>query len=391
MKKIPIQHHSKTPFIERVRSWAIDPSEKRKLLEFLEDLALGLVNRGVRISEKRQANYLDTMRTPLEFFGKPMTRLTLADVKRFEGALSRGELRTRLGRPYAELTRVDMRRALRVYLKWRLGPEKTDRLAGWLDTRTQRKTPDYLSEDDVLRLLRGCREPWQRFAVAVLFDSGARAEEFHNIRMEDLRMPAKGDDFVKLALKEEYSKTTGRTIGLYWKESRDAVMDYLKERKNQDIGPQEPVYGRSYVGTRKFLNRLGLRVLGRSIHYHLFRHSSATYYATRLNRQELCYRYGWKFSSDMPDVYISRSGMVSKDLDEKFTQTELGTVQSQLSRMEEESRIKNETIRKLQDTLSAMQNNMSEINAVLALNPTVDELKAAIDRKRAGRSKGLSR
>ena len=34
------------------------------------DLALGLVNRGVWISEKRQVNYLDMMRTLLEFFGK---------------------------------------------------------------------------------------------------------------------------------------------------------------------------------------------------------------------------------------------------------------------------------------------------------------------------------
>ncbi len=28
-----------------------------------------------------------------------------------------------------------------------------------------------------------------------------------------------------------------------------------------------------------------------------------------MNRQQLCVRYGWRFSSDMPDVYIKRSGI----------------------------------------------------------------------------------
>lgn len=382
MEKIPILHRTKTPFAERIRPWKLPPIEKKKLLLFLEELELGRVNKGFRVSGNRQAHYLDTLKAPLEFLDKPMTELSLADVKRFELALSRGELRTRLGRPYAELTRVDMRRALRIYLRWRLGPKQADHLAGWLDTRTRPKTPEFLTEKEILELMKACRESWQRFAIAVLFDSGARAEEFHNIRMEDIRLPSEGEDFIKLALKEEYSKTSGRTIGLYWKESLEAAFDYVKERKAQGAAAGEPVYEKSYAATRRFLHRLGQRVLGKSIHYHLFRHSSATYYATRLNRQELCYRYGWRFSSGMPDVYISRSGMVSKELDDKFTQTELGTVQSQLSRMEEETRIKNETIRKLQETLSAMQNNMSEINAVLALKPTVEELKAAIARKR---------
>lgn len=57
-----------------------------------------------------------------------------------------------------------------------------------------------------------------------------------------------------------------------------------------------------------------------------------------MNRQELCYRYGWAFSSRMPDVYISRAGMENKDLDEKFRATELEEVRSQLSKEEFERR-----------------------------------------------------
>ncbi len=46
-----------------------------------------------------------------------------------------------------------------------------------------------------------------------------------------------------------------------------------------------------------------------SNHPHLFRHSSATYYATRLNRAVFCYRYGWSYRSNMADRYIDREAL----------------------------------------------------------------------------------
>ena len=96
----------------------------------------------------------------------------------------------------------------------------------------------------------------------------------------------------------------------------------------------EPIYKTTYDASRFFLMRLGKKVLKKSIHFHLFRHSSATYYANKMNRQELCIRYGWAFSSDMPDVYISRSGMENKQLDEKMTNTEISELQTRLAKME---------------------------------------------------------
>src|SRR5207247_912221 len=151
--------------------------------------------------------------------------------------------------------------------------------------------------------------------------------------------------------KQEYSKTLGRTIALYWKDSLEAVKEYLAERVAEGIKPDEPVFRGEYSATRKFLQRLGQRVLKRSVHYHLFRHSSATYYATKLNRQELCSRFGWRFASSMVDIYISRSGMETKQLDEKFTQTELSTVKKDLAQMEQSAKIKDDRICQLEESM----------------------------------------
>ncbi len=367
----------------QIRNWKIPDSTKHEIFEFLDQLALGKVNRGRKITPRRQLKYLDLLRPALEFLNKSTPRLKLTDLERFEKALSSGELASRLyHRPYRHSTQVDMRKLLRIFLRWRLGPAKAVELAGWFDTHTQPKTPDFLAEAEVEQLYRACTRPDQRFFLAVLFDSGARAQEFHNIRIEDVFLPEGKESFVRIALKEEYSKTLGRTISLYWKYSLEAAQEFVAQRRREGIKPGEPMFLANYPAARKFLRRLGQKVLKRNIHYHLFRHSSATYYATRLNRQELCYRYGWKFSSNMPDIYISRAGMETKVLDEKFTQTELSTVKSDLVKLEQTTKIKDERIRQLEENMRTLQDNFAAVSRVLQLNPSVEDIEKALQRKK---------
>jgi len=367
-----------------VSRWRVPAQVRREVLAFINDLDLGKVNRGKRISEGRQAKYLDSLKVPLEFMAKPTRKLKQKDIERFEKALKSDTIQSRLKqKPYAHSTKADIRKALKVFLRWRLGEAKALQLAGWLDTRYREKTPDYLTNQEIEKLFKACSTAEARYLVAVLFDSGARAEEFLNIRLEDVRLPEGKENFVKLTLKQEYSKTLGRTISLYWRHSLEAVRDYVQERMAAGLRSDEPVFAKNYDAMRMFLRRLGKRILGKSIHPHLFRHSSATYYATQLNRQELCYRYGWKFSSNMPDIYISRAGMENKDLDVKFTNTELSGLKDEFTRLQQETNIKDERIVALQKSIDQMQRNMAAISEVLAMKPTREEVEQVLKRKRA--------
>ena len=280
---------------------------------------------------------------------------------------------------------------MKIFLRWRLGTAKALELTDWLDTHYKPKTPDYLREAEVERLYKHCRNAKQRFLIAVLFDTGARAKEFHNIRFEDVYLPEGKENFVRITLKQEYSKTLGRTIALYWGFSLEAVKDYVAERVAEGAKPTDPVFRGDYTATRKLLQRLGQQVLKRPVHYHLFRHSSTTHYATKLNRQELCYRYGWKFSSDMPDIYISRAGMETKALDEKFTQTELSAVKDDLIKMEQMARIKDERIRQLEEAMRVMGQNLEQVSRVLNLHPSIAELEAALLKQLGPRSHLLAK
>lgn len=350
-EKIEIHNRSLPARLVSINAWQIAESEKKKLREFIEALSLGKVNRGRRISVARQVKYLDVLKLPLEYFSKPAGRLRAQDIEDFEKALNADEVISKRGHPYSASTKNDIRKALKVYLRWRLGEERAIKLVGWLDAREPHKTPDYLSQEEVEKLFNHCHDALGRFLIAVLFDSGCRATELHNIRYEDVELPSGSDSYVKVTLKEEYSKTSGRTISLYWKHSLSAVREFLNERKVAGMRRDEAVYTRGYDATRAFLLRLGKRVLGRSVNCLLFRHSSATYYATRLNRQQLCYRYGWRFSSRMPDTYISRAGMEGKELDAKFEATEIETLRQKLENQQQNAQVTDERLATLQREL----------------------------------------
>jgi integrase len=381
--KIEICKQSLTTRLVSLSDWEISSEDRKALVRFLAELQLGKINKGRKITERRCVKYLDVLRTPLEFFGKSTSKLTLKDIESFEKHLSSGQLLSDRKTPYADATKVDIRRGLRVYLRWKLGSAKATKLTDWLDTRDVWKTPDFLKETDVEKLYKACKSPEERYVIAILFDAGARASEFHNIRFEDIDLPEESRNHVRLTLKEEYSKTKGRTISLYWKHTLEAVREFLALRRLNGTRSDEPVFTRSYTAVRLFLRRLGKKVLGRSVHYHLFRHSSATYYADKMNRQQLCIRYGWTFSSNMPDIYIARAGVDMKELDEKFTSTTIEELKRKLERKEEEDRIKGDRIKLLESEVGTVREDFRLLVKLLSQKPTLEEIEVALERKRA--------
>lgn len=361
---------------EAVKSkWDISQEDKKDLIKFISDAGLGKVNKGKRISEARQLKYLDILKTPLEYFNKPTSKITLKDVEQFEKDLISNKIMSYKNKPFENSTKADIRGVLKIYFKWKFGDtERYRKLVGWLDTRATKRTPDYLTEEKIIKIYKKSSTARDRFLIAVLFDTGARAEEFFNIRYEDIELPKGNEEFVKITLKQEYSKTKGRVIPLFWTYSLEAVREYLKEREQEGIKNNEPVLKDSYDNIRVFLHRLGKKVLEQSLHFHLFRHSSATHYASKMNRQQLCIRYGWAFSSNMVDVYISRAGMDSKELEEKFS----GTKIEELKKEHEKIKMKLEEYREenthLEKTMLLMSKSF-KINIDSIKDKIVQELK----------------
>ncbi len=136
-------------------------------------------------------------------------------------------------------------------------------------------------------------------------------------------MPKGEEQFVKIWIKNVNSKTKGRKVTLYGKDCLRSVKNYLALRKKRGLKLNEPVFEKSYDAMKKYLIALGPRVLNRHLHYHLYRHTSATLLSHKLNRQQMCYFFGWRFSSPMPDRYINREGIIMDDVDDVFEKTQM--------------------------------------------------------------------
>jgi hypothetical protein len=80
-EKIAIHKRGLKARLDSLGSWAVPDGVKRDLRAFLDDLELGKVNKGRKISESRRLKYLDMLKPSLEFWNKPTEALELADVE----------------------------------------------------------------------------------------------------------------------------------------------------------------------------------------------------------------------------------------------------------------------------------------------------------------------
>lgn len=365
---VKINIHSKNSDIEQslksTEGWKLDKTLLNELKNFLDSLASGKVNEGKHLSDRTICKYIALLRSPLKFINKPSKEINADMTSKWDEGLRKDKIISEWKKPYSQNMKKDMRLALRIFLKHYLGESKALELTKFFDTREIRKTPESLSEAEIIKLYNGVKTARERFLIAVMFDAGCRIEEFLNIRMEDIQIPQDSNNFVKINLLEEYSKTNGRNISLYWSKSFEAVSEYHKELIQSGLTSKEQVYPLNYDAVRIYIRRLGNRVLNKRVNPHLLRHSSATYYASKLNRQQLCYRYGWSFSSDMPDVYISRSGMNNPELDKQMEATQLMTLKTELEREKQNNKIQLEALKVESEKMKAKLDSYGQLKDI---------------------------
>lgn len=317
---------------ETLRKLCPTKSEYNLILEHIRGLANGTLT-GKKISERRQVKIIDAFIFFYKNINKPSCKLSKEDLIDFKERLLNDSIKKENGF-YKDKTKEDFTEIVARYLEFNY-PEKVlswknngvISFRKWFVIPSKRRTPEVLSEAEVEKLYAATKTIEGKAIISILFDSGARIEEFLNIRFEDIEQPTANFPYFKIDFKEEYSKTTGRIIGMYWKNSTEILGKYLQICEKKE--PKARVFDMEYDAIRMFLSRLSRKTLNKNVNPHMLRKSSATYYADKLNRQQLCVRYGWKFSSEMPDVYISRAGVDEGKIKDNMFNSDLNAVQKE--------------------------------------------------------------
>ena len=342
----------------------IIPRNKELILKFIRDCRLGktLRNRQKKsIGVARCLKYIHILKKVSTWLNKPFDEVTQKDMEALIESLESDRYTSNLmgkngkvikRKKLAHSTKLDYKKTIRKFYKWLLGNnDHFPELVDWIDTYDLPREVSALTRDEVERLADASKIR-DKAIIMLLFDSGARAEEFLNIKISDL---TKRDDTYKVRI--VHSKTKPRTIHLPI--GSKYVELWLQEYKDRD--DQSYLFPITYEGLRMMLHRVGKKVLNKRVTPHILRHTSATYYANLLNHQQLCYRYGWSMASDMPNRYIDREGIFGEEASVAVKANDISMLEKQNQALKEEMALVKQSNEHISEELSELRSKYEDL------------------------------
>ncbi len=281
----------------------LSKENKQLILQFLRDAELGktvLKKQKKKIGKRACLKYFYLLKTTALFLRKDFDKVRKNDMEDFIYELEDDTLLKKDRTPYSSETKKDIKVALKKFYKWLLGNnEEYPPIVKWLDTSTEQKDHIALTEKQVENVVENTVSTLDKAFLSVLFDLGARIEEFLNVKKEDLIIEK---DNYKIQI--HFSKTFARTLPL------DKSIPYLKKWLQIHPLTEGQLFPLKYSQCSTKLKRLGRQTLNIPIKPQIIRHSKATQLAQAgVGRYQMCEWMGWAMSSKMPDRYIRREGI----------------------------------------------------------------------------------
>lgn len=236
---------------------------------------------------------------------KPFKKVTSRDVSRYI------EVRRNKGNCTGSILHYAI--ILKSFYKWLYQSKEPPVQVSHINIKTPRTIPmkpsEIISKDDVVSVLRVCRNFYEKALVSCLYESACRIGEFMEWRIGDIVLDKYG------AVLSVNGKTGERRIRLVesvpqlqlWLNIhpfRHLPSAYVWGRKNKK--PRHPVI---YKQLRRLFKIAGLN---KPFNPHAFRHSRLTELAKHLSDGKLKVFAGWVGSSRMAGTYVHLSGV---DLD----------------------------------------------------------------------------
>lgn len=349
-------HHVQKDYETATRSIQKDervlPENKTLILKFLRDCELGkTIKKGQKkkIGAGRCLKMLNMLKTMSLWLEKPFDKVTQDEMEAMIIGLERDKFKGSK-KKYSDNTKADLKKILRKFYKWLWGNNETyPEIVSWIDTSARDIEIPALRKEQVEKMIELCPSIRDKAVIMAMFDSGARIEEFLNIRFKHL---IKNEENGVYKIRIEFSKTKPRTISLplSTKYINEWLNEYRAKYPEETKNPETPLFPVTYSQVRKMLYRNGMKALKKNVYPHLLRHSSATYYANLLKDPfKLNKRYGWAMASDMSNRYIDREGITEEDTIDAVNIDEITKYKKEREKLNEEMIKLREEVAKFED------------------------------------------
>ncbi|MBS3782617.1 MAG: tyrosine-type recombinase/integrase, partial [Candidatus Thermoplasmatota archaeon] len=282
-------------------------ANKETLLEFDRELELN------DYSKSRRYKYLAQLPKMTNDLDVPFEEATRDDIEELIIGLKRRD-------DINDTTKNDYKKLLKRFYKWVNDGEYPD-CVSWLEinyNNNNGKLPEeMLVEEDIEELIKNAKNPRDKALISILWETGARIGELVDLTIGSIEDHEHGFKIVV------DGKTGSRRIPLI--ESVPYLNKWLKEHSGREdktaplwinIGEVNTGEKMNYRAIRKMLNDVKKRSsVDKPVNPHNFRHSRATYMATRFTEAQMCEWFGWVQGSDVPSKYTHLSG---RDIDSDY-------------------------------------------------------------------------
>lgn len=357
------------------KAFGMNQDNRKLILNFIRDCTLGKTIIGKskkKIGPARCKKYIRILQQLSNWFDKSFEEVNQIDMEKLIEKLEINSIKSVKQKPYSEATKVDIKRTIKKFWKWKDGNNRVyPELVEWIDTYETMKDVPALTKLEVEKLIEFTSNSRDKALQMVLFDSGARVEELLNVRLKPEHLQWK-EDIGCYKIRLEFSKTKPRTISLPL--STDILKVWLDAHPAKNNG-QAQLFPVTYGNLRMLIKRIGLRVLGKRVTPHILRHSSATFYANKLNRYQLCYRYGWTMSSRVVDRYLDREGILEGEMPGLIKADEILSVKKEKQELQEDMTLLKESYSEIAEQLAEVKGKLKSLEDGKGVMPLLLSLK----------------
>ncbi len=276
------------------------PANRKEILNFQRHIA------AEGLGFARQSKYVCMLRHVFAGCRKPAAKWTKRDVEDFVNRIEAAD--------YSSWTKHDYRVVLKRFFRWLRGtedyPPEVRALRIGARCMTRKLPEEMLTEEEVGRMVSACQSFRDAAFLACLYETGCRPDELGSLRIKHVHPDQYG--FVLLVNGKTGMRRTRVCLFAHilatWLEQHprrndpDAVLWASRTDCNCRVPPSNSMLNRV---VKLAARRVGIN---KRIYPYIFRHSRATFLASRLTEAQMNAVFGWTQGSSMPRTYVHLSG-----------------------------------------------------------------------------------
>ena len=335
------------------------------ILTFLSDMELGKNVAPSSCKGERSCSRLLALKSRLIFFAQRFADQNLDtidkdQIHRLFFDMRSGKILKDNGQEYIGVS--SFVRDFKSFWRWlqRTGGVKEDITTDLRRSDGRKPAWVYLTEEEFKTLANKANAEY-RTLIWFMYDTGMRVTEAYSIRIKDF-----SNDFTRLNIRKEYSKTCARTINL---KLCSSLIKELVEGNN--LGNDDFIFIKKTTAFNKYIRTLAARLFGNNesparksydkMRLYDIRHNASCYWLKRYpNRTGLMYRMGWSEEKEVK-YYSEFLGLADQISDDDMVTSEDKTqYEKKIESLERQNQKTNETVKELVRRITHLQSMIGE-------------------------------